>query len=362
MRGNCNIKKGKFTALSAEDVGKSFAFEVTSDDTKDDAIMVFAASDEQAYNEWKSSIELCFTIGETRRRKSVLSTSYSASSDLGTKSEPELIPDAVISPNEHGSTIDQDVKDAVRLGIAEQMMTSPIEDVTSAPSDPVAVSIETAVPVAPSKNNEVQKVDDIPTQINELNLSITVNIPPDHDAEVQMLGHSTPGLEEKQRPKSGTPLGRMRLISLKEEGSASPSSRRSTPSADLTEDQRHKLDKLTNRKSFKVPQSMKNLLNSNGLDKEREEILKQVKLELQSPTDSPMTVPHQAPIPAPQPSEPKPPREIKLASRPTDPQRTGHIFRFDEKSKEHGEDAWITQLAVLDVPTGHFELFSEVMG
>lgn len=358
LRGSCNIKKGKFRSLGIEDVGKINAFELTSDDKNDDAIMVFAAADEDQYNEWKASIEVCFTIGETRRRKSVLSTSFSASVDLSPRQEPTLILDPPSSAVESGIDVRSPAQsttefptlsaEARRIGIAE------------ATSSPVLMELspQRVLPEAPKSTEKERHPSDIPAGINLL-----VNIP-DHDAEVQMIGnHSAVGsLEEKQRPKSGTPSGRMKLLNLgnREEGTASPSSRRSTPSNDLTEDQRQKLDKLTNRKSFKVPQSMKNLLNSNGLDKEREEILKQVKLELQSPADSPVTLPQQQQnIPK---VEPKPPREIKLARRPTEPQRSGHLYKFDEKSKDHGEDAWVTQLAVLDVPSGQFELFSEVMG
>jgi hypothetical protein len=330
MRGNCNIKKGKFTLLSVEECGKAYAFELTSDDKGDDSVMVFAAPDQEQYNDWKSNIEICFTIGETRRRKSVLMTALPPDLEI---TESHISTESVSTADETKCEKPQsETLNKENLGIAE--LVSPLQ-----PEQPCIPGI--------AENPQPRIME------NSKPMSISITIPTDNDNEMQQ--------DEKPKSKTGTPLGRSRLSTLsnKEDGAVSPSSKRSTPNYDmLTEDQRQKLDKLTNRKSFKVPQSMKNLLNSNGLDKEREEILKQVKLELQSPNESPMTVPQAPPAKV----EPKPPREINLTHRPTEPQRSGHICRFDEKNKEHGEDAWITQSASLDVTTGQFELFSEVAG
>jgi hypothetical protein len=144
--------------------------------------------------------------------------------------------------------------------------------------------------------------------------------------------------------------------------SPSSRSRRSSPSFDLTDDQKSKLDRLTNRKSFRVPMSMKNILNTNGHSEREDLIMKACQLELSAPDNTVGSVSETLEPTTAKKAMFKPPRDIILTNRPTEPQRAGYLSRFDASNKDHGEDAWITQYVMLDIPSAEFQLFSEVMG
>jgi uncharacterized coiled-coil protein SlyX len=79
MKSQINIKKGNFKPLSVEEAGKPFSFQIIIEDMigkSDDANMILAAHDENAFNQWKEDFFLCFSIGDTtRRRKSSIITS-----------------------------------------------------------------------------------------------------------------------------------------------------------------------------------------------------------------------------------------------------------------------------------------------
>lgn len=173
------------------------------------------------------------------------------------------------------------------------------------------------------------------------------------------------GVDQPTEINKTKPSGHNRIHILKSEArDESPSltsSRRASPSLELTEEQKQKLERITNRRSFKVPMSMKNLLNNNGLDSEKKEILMaekaQAKLELEDPVAAAA-----APKPKPKKNVFRPPRDLLLDNAPTEPVRSGYLARFDAESADLGEDAWLTQFVSLDVPSASMELFSEVMG
>eukprot|EP00981_Chlorochromonas_danica_P011163 scaffold3779_cov254-Ochromonas_danica.AAC.23 len=74
MKGQVNIKQGRLELLDQETAGRAFAFAIINESlgNSEDACLTLAATDAQALEEWKNNIEICFTIGTTRRRKSML--------------------------------------------------------------------------------------------------------------------------------------------------------------------------------------------------------------------------------------------------------------------------------------------------
>lgn len=83
IKGQLNIKKSKFSELTQEQAGRQFAFELITEDLQgksEEAHLILSAPDQEQYEEWKKSLSVCFTIGDSRRRKSVFSDSTSSMS------------------------------------------------------------------------------------------------------------------------------------------------------------------------------------------------------------------------------------------------------------------------------------------
>jgi hypothetical protein len=83
IKGQLNIKKSVFSEISSDQAGRQFAFELVSDELKgksEDAVLILAAPDQDQYDEWKKSISVCFTIRDSRRRKSTMSEGTSSMS------------------------------------------------------------------------------------------------------------------------------------------------------------------------------------------------------------------------------------------------------------------------------------------
>jgi hypothetical protein len=96
IKGQLNIKKSVFSDLSSAQAGRQFAFELASDDLKgksEEAVLILAAPDQNQYDEWKSSISVCFTIGDSRRRRSVMSESTSSMSSSMTDVKAAIQPE-----------------------------------------------------------------------------------------------------------------------------------------------------------------------------------------------------------------------------------------------------------------------------
>ncbi|RYG93499.1 hypothetical protein EON65_58820, partial [archaeon] len=96
LKGQVNIRLGRLEDVDQATAGRAFAFSIINETlgTSEDANIVLAAPDQTQYDQWMENVGLCFTIGLTRRRKSLMASDFA-----------ELTKDASNAESKAGSEI-----------------------------------------------------------------------------------------------------------------------------------------------------------------------------------------------------------------------------------------------------------------
>lgn len=401
MKNQINVRKSKFIPLDQEKTGKPFSFELNTEELagkSDDAVMILAAMDQAQYDSWKEGIELCFTIGgEARRRKSTLAPGPMVIPPVETSVVVEEEPNNPPSPMKpldrplpgillHGAASMDEVEqeeeeeaskekklNAVKMmgGLAIPMVTPEMLEAKKRISMSAKQKVPFAAPPLDSESTELGSppLSIVPPPFEETNSVKSVTSPPPSALTVapQSLENADTSLSNEQTPNN----------ILKDSNHATPPVARKsvtlvadTPIVELTDEQKEVLERRGSRKSFKIPMNLKSLLNSNGLDAAKEEHIahKEDKKNKEHEAENQVVVPAPSTASAPTtpknitPSKPRPPRDIKLTVRPTEPQRTGMLEKFDLAQKEEGEDAWVMIEMDLDIATGLVQTYSNIGG
>eukprot|EP01031_Cornospumella_fuschlensis_P030992 gene30992-37455_t len=95
LKGQVNIRQGRLEDIDQATAGRAFAFAIINETlgTSEDANIVLAAPDQTQYDQWIENVGLCFTIGLTRRRKSLMASDFA-----------EFAKDAVNTENKSNET------------------------------------------------------------------------------------------------------------------------------------------------------------------------------------------------------------------------------------------------------------------
>jgi hypothetical protein len=417
MKSQVNIKKGRLTEMTSEEIGKAFSFQIIIDDLvgkSDDANLILAAPDENQFSQWKNDISICFTIGtDARRRKSSLFSGdvASPSSTNAATPPPEPItpvpkpptlaatpsftspePPAAAEPPTpepepvklEGGNLKNRLNDLLQAKLGGSPMPSPKAKRTASTKEmPVA---ESAAPVPSDElhsgngkpplplptNNNNNHVEEAPRPTSlQRTPSKDKKAPPFETIEVIVTSDSEDSVTKKPRAvKREKSMEKEREITLTQE--ASDMVKNSNPIEDPEHDAKldhlaQTLEKMGKRPSFKPPKKLSNLLNSKGLTKEKEEEIRKSKEQaeekkIDTDDDTSLTGMTSAePVVVEEEVKPKP-RQLVISVRPTSPVREGYLYKLDTTLNEPGEDAWISQFVSLEISTGMLQFYAELGG
>lgn len=339
MKGQVNIKKGKFQDLSQESCGKPFAFEIFIEELEgksEDSRLILAAANESEYNEWKEAIFLCFTIVDTRRRKSLLNA----------------IPLPGVSLPEQDGNIKTGLSVPINDNLEDPITTSDSADLTdiqlnsSEPSRKPSLPVSNHVPIfTPSEISNSP-----PKEIKPISSASKLWSP----IETDII--SAPTNEEKEITARIEPIQPIQS-DLDEEMDGK------IPPEDISESLKEALERRGSRKSFKVPK-FKNLIATLEAEREFEDLRNNPpKEELPEPIEEKVIeVTSNITEILPEGQKLSRPKDLIISVRPRDPVRMGYLFKLDSSDKEIGEESWIRQFASLEIAVGILEIFAELGG
>lgn len=339
LKGQVNIKQGRLEVLEQETIGRAFAFAIINESlgAVEDANISLAAPDADLFEQWKTNVELCFTIGGVRRRKSMMGSEMMLDASASMMDIPVPAPEPVVAPEPEPAA---PAATAVPADV-HSLFPSVVEE---EPAVPAPVAHTPALPLAPAL---VPAASVPPTESRKSpSTFLFPEVMPLDTQDDTWLQPGFGNVTEEEGPTAPQTVHTPSAVTFSD-----------TPTEETRTSTMDAFRRSSLRKSFKVP-TFKNILAPKEV------------------VDEPEPVPEPVPVPVPEVVHVEEhtvastekrfkaynPADLKLTVRPTEMVRMGYLYKLDTTSKDIGEDSWISQYVSLSIATGILEYHAEIAG